>query len=823
MFFFNQKHMRVILISFLLLPILLRGQSDVSGLVTDKETNTPVPGATLVFQPTGKMTVTDDFGRFIFRKISTGQYSITVRHIGFDQITTSFSIPETSEINFQLQPSSTLAETVVVKATRSDEKTPMTFSNLERQAIARQNFGQDMPYILNFTPSVVTTSDAGTGIGYTGIRIRGSDATRINVTINGIPYNDSESQGVFWVNIPDIASSVESVQIQRGVGTSGNGPGAFGATVNLQTNLTRDEPYAELIQSAGSFNSLRTTLGGGSGNHLGKFSTEGRLSFISSDGFIDRATANLKSYYFQAGYFGDKTILRAMMFGGREVTYQSWYGVPESRLKNDREGMEFTALTEGWNDEQLNHLLRSGARTFNFYTYENQVDDYGQDHFQLHGSRRFNENLTANLSLHRTGGAGYFEEFRPNETYADYGLNNITVNGEVTSTGKLVRRRWLDNKFFGTTWSLLYDNKKFQSVLGGGWNQYDGDHYGEVIKTGPSLTRTVNNPYYFNNGLKKDMNVYWKIGYDLTEKLNLFTDLQYRGIDYKAGGTENDGTKFSFDLNYNFFNPKAGVTWKMNSMTQWYGSVAVGRREPAREDLISALPDAPKPENLTDFETGLRFKAEKFQLGTNVYYMLYKDQLVLTGALNDVGAYIRTNVPRSYRLGIELDGGWRINSKIYWTGNLTLSENKIFDFTEVVYDYGEAFDLFEEKRTTFKKTTISFSPGVIAGSQWRFQVFKNGEVSVLSKFVGKQYLDNTLNESRRIDPYLVNDLRVGWKFQTRFAKEIGLNLQVNNLLNKLYASNGYTYGYFGGATEYRQNYFYPQAGRNFMLMLTAKI
>ena len=816
-------NMRALLFSLALAPVLLQAQSDFSGLITDKETGAPISGATIVLQPSDKMAVTDDFGTYTFRKVTSGQYSVTIRHIGYEQSTSSFSFPETSELNIELQPSTLLAETVVVKATRSDDKIPMTFSNLERQAIARQNFGQDMPYILNFTPSVVTTSDAGTGIGYTGIRIRGSDATRINVTINGIPYNDSESQGVFWVNIPDIASSVESIQIQRGVGTSGNGPGAFGATVNLQTNLTREQPYAEIIQTAGSFNSFRTTLGGGSGNRLGKFSTEGRLSIISSDGFIDRATANLKSYYFQAGYFGDKTILRAMVFGGREVTYQSWYGVPESRIRNDREGMEFTALTEGWNDEQLNHLLRSGTRTFNFYTYENQVDSYGQDHFQLHGAHQFTENLTANLSLHRTRGSGYFEEFRPSENYSDYGLNNIIINGESTLSGKLVRRRWLGNTFYGATWSLIYDKNKLQSVLGGGWNQYDGDHFGEVIRIGPSLTSYRSNPYYFNNGLKKDFNIYWKLGVDFTDNLNLFTDLQYRDIRYDAGGTENDGNEFSFDLTYHFFNPKAGFTWKINSKTQGYGSVAVGRREPAREDLINALPEAPKPENLTDLETGIRYKAEKFQLGTNVYYMSYKDQLVLTGALNDVGAYIRTNVPKSYRLGLEFDGGWRVNSKINWTGNVTLSENKIINFTEVAYDYGEAFDRFEERRTNFNKTDISFSPGIIAGSQWRFQVLGNGEVSFLSKFVGKQYLDNTSNESRKIDPYLVNDLRLGWRFQTRFTKELSLNVQVNNLFNKLYSSNGYTYGYFGGATEYRQNYFYPQAGRNFMLMVTAKI
>jgi iron complex outermembrane receptor protein len=321
-----------------------------------------------------------------------------------------------------------MTDQVIVSATRVSEKSPTTFTTINKALLQKQNFGQDLPLTLNWTPSLVTTSDAGAGVGYTGLRIRGSDATRINVTINGIPVNDSESQGVFWVNTPDLASSTQSVQVQRGVGTSTNGAGAFGASVNLQTNTRNDKAYADVVNSFGSFGTLRNTIAFGTGLINDKFVFDGRVSQIRSDGYIDRASADLKSYYLSGGYYGKKTMIKAIVFGGKEITYQSWYGAPESRLNNDEEAMLETASIEGWNQEQTDNLLSSG-RTFNIYTYDNQVDDYAQDHYQLHTSHRFSESLTLNAALHYTYGRGYYEEYRYADDFENYGLSNVVVGG----------------------------------------------------------------------------------------------------------------------------------------------------------------------------------------------------------------------------------------------------------------------------------------------------------------------------------------------------------------------------------------------------------
>ncbi|MFM7194245.1 MAG: TonB-dependent receptor [Bacteroidota bacterium] len=794
-------------------------QQRIDAIVTDSLSHIPLAGATVSIAETGKVLVTDDNGRFSTELPKSGTLNVVVRYVGYAEKQVSLSY-RTDVIDIPLRATAMLTETIIVNATRANESMPMTWSTLGKTAIRQINFGQDMPFLLNFTPSVVSTSDAGTGIGYTGIRIRGSDATRINVTINGIPYNDSESQGVFWVNIPDIATSAQNIQIQRGVGTSGNGAGAFGATINLQTNTLRDHAYEEVIQSGGSFGSLRTTVGAGTGKLKNNLAFDLRMSRISSDGFIDRAFARLRSYYGSAGYYGKNTIVRAILFGGRERTYQSWYGVPQSRLQNDVAGMNETAITEGWSQQQLDHLLNSGSRTFNFYTYKNQVDDYGQDHAQLHLSTRITGNLTGNLSLHYTRGAGYYEEERKGDDAQLYGLSPAAA--EPGTAIDLVRRRWLDNDFYGFTWSLQYEQNRFSSILGGGWNSYDGDHFGRVVKSDFALNQFPKN-YYFNNGVKRDFSVYWKNGYDLSTAIHLFTDLQVRGIGYDASGKENKQDAFELAVQYRFFNPKAGITWKLQPGLQWYGSVSVANREPVREDLVNAIGGTiPSPERLIDVETGLRRRGERSGFQVNVYHMYYRNQLVLTGALNDVGANIRTNVPVSWRTGVELEGDFRITNAIRWQGNLTLSRNVIREFTEVLYDYGDNFDQYNEVRNTVRNSDISFSPDVVGGSQLSFRLPLNLELTLLSKYVGKQYLDNTSNEQRVIDPYFVQDARIAWTGQTKKLADLSISLLAANLLDARYSSNGYTYGYLGGATTYRQNYFYPQAGRNFMLMMSVR-
>ncbi len=798
------------------------GQAQViRGYVKDSQTKEPLAGASVVLKESGRYSITDESGYFLINQLAKGSHEAEVRFVGYKSNDLSLTTDEKSWTTILLEEDVKVTDQIIVSATRVDGKSPTTFTTLNKLALQKQNFGQDLPIALNWTPSLVTTSDAGAGVGYTGLRIRGSDATRINVTINGIPVNDSESQGVFWVNTPDLASSTQSVQVQRGVGTSTNGAGAFGASVNLQTNTRNDVAYADLINSFGSFNTRRHTISFGTGLINDKFVFDGRVSQINSDGYIDRASSDLKSYYLSGGYYGKKTMIKAIVFGGKEITYQSWYGVPESRLNNDPAAMLETAASEGWNQEQTNNLLSSG-RTFNIYTYNNQVDNYAQDHYQLHVSHRFTESLTANAALHYTYGRGFYEEFRYDDDFENYGLNDVVIGGETISSTDIVRRRWLDNDFYGVTYSVAYEKEKLNSILGGAFNEYDGDHFGQIIWAQVS-TVPKDYRYYFNNGKKNDFTVYWKNNYRLSEKITGFVDLQYRRISYVASGKENKQFDFNVDERFNFFNPKVGLTYEASGQQQWYASYAVGNREPVRDDFIDApAGTAPRPETLRNVEAGWRYRKNNLVLNLNYYLMNYKNQLVPTGELNDVGAIVRTNVDDSYRTGVEVEGSIRLGSRISWNANLTLSQNKIRSFNEVMYDYGTNFDEYTEVVTTYTNSDISFSPNVVAGSGLFYVPIKNVEVGLLTKYVGKQYLDNTSNANRSIDSYFTNDLRLTYSVRPSFMRELSLSLLANNIFYTLYSSNGYTYGYLGGATEYRQNFYYPQAGRNYLLMVALR-
>jgi iron complex outermembrane receptor protein len=793
----------------------------IRGYVKDKQTAQPLTGATVVLKETEKFSIADENGYFSINQLTEGSYELEVRFVGYKTQTLSVKTDQGGWTSILLEEDVQITDQVIVSATRVNEKSPTTFTTINKTTLQKQNFGQDLPITLNWTPSVVTTSDAGSGVGYTGLRIRGSDATRINVTINGIPVNDSESQGVFWVNTPDLTSSTQSVQVQRGVGTSTNGAGAFGASVNMQTNTRTDATYADVINSFGTFNTRRHTVAFGTGLINDKFVFDGRVSSINSDGYVDRASSDLKSYYLSGGYYGKKTMIKAIVFGGKEITYQSWYGVPESRLNNDEAAMLETAYIEGWNQEQTDNLLTSG-RTFNLYTYKNQVDNYAQDHYQLHLSHRFSESLTANGALHYTYGRGFYEEYRIDDDFSKYGLSDAVIGSETISSTDLIRRRWLDNNFYGVTYSLNYERDKLNSTLGGAWNQYDGDHFGQIIWAQVS-TVPKDYQYYFNNGKKNDFTIYWKNNYQLTDKLTGFLDLQYRRISYQASGKENKQFDFVVDQEFNFFNPKAGVTYEASPEQQWYASYSVGNREPVRNDFIDAIAGTtPKHETLRDIEVGWRFRKNNYNVNVNYYLMDYKNQLVPTGKLNDVGAAIRTNVDESYRTGVEVEGIIRLSSKFLWNANITLSQNKIKNFNEVIYDYGDNFDEYNEVVNVYSNSDISFSPNVIVGSGLMFTPIKNIEVGLLTKYVGKQFLDNTSDDSRSIDSYFINDLRLSYTVKPSFMREISLSLLANNIFDVEYSSNGYTYGYRGGATEYRQNFYYPQAGRNYMVMLALR-
>lgn len=803
-------------------------QFTLSGIVRDAETREALVNATVHLRDGDRYSLTDSFGHFRFDGVSEGNASLAITYIGYTGKEQSVNISGDVSVEIQLEPAAILTDAVVVRATRATGKTPTTYTNVTRDKIEGQNFGQDVPFLLNWTPSVVTTSDAGTGVGYTGIRIRGSDPTRINVTINGIPYNDSESSGTFWVDIPDIASSAESIQIQRGVGTSTNGAGAFGATINLQTNAKRDHAYAEINNTYGSFNTRKHTLRFGTGLLHDHFVLDGRLSKISSDGFIDRAFSDLQSYYFSAGYYADKTMLKAISFGGKERTYQSWYGVPESRLRNDFEAMQITGLNEGWNEVQMANLFESESRTFNPYTYENQVDDYQQDHYQLHFSHQAGSHVTLNAALHYTPGRGYYEEFRYDDDLADYGIpveiiddDGDAIDNDTISSTDLIRRRWLDNDFYGFTWSLNYDHNDWNVVVGGAWNRYDGNHFGEIIWARHGDIN-YEQPYYFNTGDKKDFNTYLKANYQFTSRLNAFADLQFRKIDYVVAGIGNGLNSLAVDAEFNFFNPKAGLTFSLTDATQLYASYAVANREPVRDDFLDFEGTDPEHETLQNVEVGYRSAGKQHLFQANYYLMSYTNQLVLTGELNDVGAFVRTNAGKSHRMGIELQGSFKFSEKLLWDANLTVSRNRIDQYTEITEDYGSDFSEFNLVEKTYRNTEIAFSPSLIGGSSLSFLPFRGASFTLLTKYVGKQYLDNTANDARKIDAYVVNDLRASYSWKPSFVEEISFSFLVNNLFNEAYESNGYTYGYLAGPTEYRENFYYPQAGRNFMAMIGIK-
>ncbi|MBA4057161.1 MAG: TonB-dependent receptor, partial [Marivirga sp.] len=546
------------------------------------------------------------------------------------------------EIDFMLEESSQMTDEVVVFATRANDNTPTTFTEVGKASVQKQNFGQDLPVLLNWTPSMVTTSDAGAGIGYTGLRIRGSDASRINVTINGIALNDSESQGVFWVNTPDLASSVQSIQVQRGVGTSTNGAGAFGATVSVQTDALAQNPYAETFISAGSFGSQRYTFKSGTGLINDRWSFDGRISKIKSDGYLERATSDLDSYYLSGGFYGKKTIVKAIMFGGHEETYQAWYGIDAATMKTNRRFNYAGAIY----DEDGN-IVRY---------YDKEVDDYKQDHYQLHVSQQFSENWNGNVSLHYTKGLGFFEQYKQDESFANLGLPDASIGGSSFSSSDVIVRRWLDNDYYGLTFSSTYRDVKSEVTIGGAYSRYDNArHFGEILWAEIAINSPLRYVYYDGESEKTDFNIYAKWNYNLTERLHSYVDLQYRTVNYETAGIDNDQSTYMVTDQFNFFNPKAGLSYSLASNSLMYASYAIANREPNRSDYLDGI-DKPRSEKLGNLEVGWRKSASTFGMEVNYYLMNYTDQLVLTGAVSDTGYPIRANVGKSYRTGIELSG-----------------------------------------------------------------------------------------------------------------------------------------------------------------------
>ncbi|MDD4425146.1 MAG: TonB-dependent receptor [Mariniphaga sp.] len=795
-----------------LMVVAALGQYNLKGIVTGE--GEPLPGASILLKNTFYGLSTNHDGEFEFRNLKNGTYVLQVSFLGYEDQQVLVRVPDEPEVAVDLVSSTFLTGEVLISATRAKEKTPVAFTNLSREEISSGNMGQDIPYLLQLTPSFVATSDAGAGVGYTNFRIRGTDLTRINVTVNGIPLNDPESHGTWFVDQPDLATSLDNVQIQRGVGTSANGAAAFGATINLQTNTLNKEPYAAYHSAAGSFQTFKNSISAGTGLIQDKFSFDARLSKINSDGFVDRAASDLKSFFVSGGLYQEKTIIKATLFSGVETTYQSWNGVPSVRLNNDLEGMKLYGDHGLYTPKQTEELFQSNPRTYNLYTYENQVDFYQQDHYQLHFSHKFNPALNINTSLFLIRGKGYYENFKEDEDMEDYQIPIVHVGSETVESTDLVNQKWLDNYFYGLTFSLNYQKRNSEFILGGGWNAYDGDHFGKVIWGRFLGDVHMNHDWYRNNALKRDFNLFGKYNYQLLENLNLFADLQYRGIDYQLEGIDDDLRDISRKLDFHFFNPKLGVSWEPNSLQKLYLSWATANREPNRSAFIDANPAGKQPvyETLFDYEAGYEFRSSGFSGNVNFYFMNYKDQLVLTGEINDVGNPIMANVDKSYRAGVELQVGIPLSRNLFWMGNATFSKNKIKNFVEFV----ENWDTGEQEAFELGTTNIAFSPNRIANSQLKFEPVKNLNLEIVSSYVGKQFIDNTSNNNRSLDAWLVNNLKANYSFKTSFLKEVVLQIMVNNIFNEDYESNAWVYSYIYNNQRYKMDGYFPQAGRHFM-------
>ena len=780
-----------ILVAFLIIVFSMNANAQelfkLSGKVTDG--NNPLAGASILIKGTSKGVSTNSDGEFSIQ-LKKGIYTLVVSAISQPK-EVKVNLVKDTFLSINMADSFVNLEEVLVAAVRAKATSPVTHSNVTKEDLETRNLGQDIPALLNFLPSVVTTSDAGTGIGYSGIRVRGSDATRVNITINGIPYNDAESQGTFWVNMPDFTSSTESMQLQRGVGTSTNGSGAFGASLNLLTDAIAENAYGEISNSFGSFNTRKHTVKFSSGKINDHIEFSGRFSKIDSDGYVDRAFADLKSYFLQAAYIDDNTLIKALTFGGHEKTYQAWEGVTKEQMK-------------------------TLGRTYNPYTYENEIDNYNQDHYQLHWNEKLTENWSTNIGLNYTYGRGYYEQYKEAEDFSDYNLSPINLGGETIDETDLIRRRWLDNDFYVVNANATYKNSALEFIFGTSYSNYNGDHFGEIIWAEFASNSEIRERYYESNTKKNDANIFGKLTYKLNDKWTAFTDIQNRFVNIKTNGLTSDRDPINVDKKYSFFNPKVGLTFKANNQNSLYLSYARANKEPNRNDFENGVSTS---EKLNDFELGWRLNTNNVKVNTNVYYMLYKDQLVLTGAIDDTGAPIRATSGKSYRLGLEIDAQIKVTNKFSLQPNIAISSNKNVDF--VTTWNGEVVDLGD--------TDISFSPSLIIGNALMYQPLKNMQIAFLSKYVGEQFMGNIDNNNSKLESYFVNDLNVNFNISPKSVfKSITLSALVNNIFNTKYISNGYYYTYDdtwsvnGETTTLDGAGYYPQATRNFLIGVTLK-
>lgn len=783
----------------------MSAQFTLSGKVTSSDNNEPLPGAHIQITDLNISTISDNNGNYEIKNLKAGNYSLNVSFVGMESQILDIKIQKNTRRNIFLVASMTFSDEVIISAIRATDESPTTYTVMDKSQIEKKNTGKDLPYILRTTPSVVVSSDAGAGIGYTSMRIRGTDLTGINVTLNGVPVNDGESRSVYFVDLPDLASSINDVQIQRGVGTSTNGAASFGGSINISTGEDHVDPYAEISSAYGSFNTIKNSIMFGSGLLNNHWNVSGRLSLVSSDGYIDRASSNLQSAYITGGYTGERDIFKAVILLGKEKTYQAWYGVPKDSLETNR---TFNPAGE---------MYDSNGDFIGYY--DNQTDNYIQNYYQLHYAHKFNNKLNLVSSAFLTTGKGYYESFKNDRDYEDYGIKDTIIGNDTISSTNLIQQKWLDNKFYGVNLSLNYSIERLTLNFGGGWNQYDGDHYGRIIWAQVIPQNQLNKDWYNNTGTKTDINAFAKANYKITSKLNLYADIQYRTINYKIVGTHDDLGDLTQTHNYSFFNPKAGIFYKINDKQNLYLSAGVANREPNRSVYRDAdTSQNVLPERLLDFEFGYSYQTNKYFFEANLFYMDYKDQLVMTGKINNVGTAIMTNVDKSYRAGIELMAGAKFAKIIDWNVNATYSKNKINDFTA----YVDNWDTGEQVKENLGTTDISFSPDIIFNNDISVTPVKNLKLSLSTKYVGRQYIDNTSNESRSIDTYLVNNINIYYTIRTNLIKQIDFMISLNNILNEEYETNAWVYRAYTSDTEYVENGYFPQAKFNFMMGVNLK-
>jgi len=802
----------VFLILFIMVPVCVKAIQDKSPLITGvirENSGNTLSGASVSVEGSFLGTISDHEGKYKLEGLMNGIYRVRYSFIGYESQVIEIIVNGLTIRDVVLEAQPLMAGEVIINAMRAGNRTPLAYTTIDRELIRKQNSGQDIPFLLGMTPSLVETSEAGNGIGYTSLRIRGTDASRINVTIDGIPLNDPESQQVFWVDLPDLASSVDNIQVQRGAGSSSNGAGAFGATVSIQTMSAENEPSVRISSSAGSFNTFKNSVSAATGLLAERFALNVRLSQLKSDGYIRRTGSDHKSAYLSGVVNAGRSRIKANVILGQEHTGIGWWGVPKEMLAIDR---RYNPAGE-YTDENGN----------TFY-YKNESDNYRQDHYQLIYSLRINESLNFSSALHYTAGKGYYEEFREDQPLQEYGLPEVHIGDTVISETDMIRRKWMSNDFYGLVFSLRYLKGRLEMTAGGGINNYSGDHFGTLVWMKYPGAVVKDHRWYLNNGTKSEGSLYAKANYEISSKLSFYGDLQYRYILYKISGNDDDLKDLSQTHDFGFFNPKAGIFWAISPHQDGWLSFSVAGREPTRSDFKEAAgdPDAtPRQERLFDTEAGYRLHRDKYLLGINGYLMYYHNQLVPTGELSSTGYSIMTNVGRSYRMGLEWTGSWKPLTFFNWDMNLTVSRNKINGFTEHYTDYNTSTWESSYKSKQLGTVDIAYSPAVTGSSALNFSIKRNLGIHFISKYTGRQYFDNTMSRERMLDPYFVNNLRISYEPVIRKFNGLEFNLHINNIFNTSYESNAYGGNWYEDGIEKSWSYYFPQAGTN--IMVTAGI